>query len=49
VTLTWRWAQESEGGREESVARRPAPFEAEAGDTGEGWVRYEQGRAAGRE
>jgi hypothetical protein len=39
VTLTWPWAEEREGGgREESVARRPAPFEAEAGDAGEGWA-----------
>jgi hypothetical protein len=34
VTLMWPWAEESEGGREESTAWRPAPFEAEAG---EGW------------
>jgi hypothetical protein len=38
------------GGREESVARRPAPFEAEAGEVGVGWgsrgVRHHAGLAA---
>jgi hypothetical protein len=52
VALTWPWAEESEGGREESTAWRPAPFEAEAGEVGEGWgsgVRRHVEEKTGRE
>jgi hypothetical protein len=38
VTFTWLWVEDSEGGREESAARWPAPFEAEAWEAGEGWM-----------
>jgi hypothetical protein len=37
VTLTLPWAEESDGGREESAGWRHAPFEAKAGEAGEGW------------
>jgi hypothetical protein len=32
VTLSWLWAEESEGERDESAARRSDPFETEVGE-----------------
>jgi hypothetical protein len=46
--LAWAWTEESEGGTEESVAPRPTPFEAEAGETGERWGSWVQRRAEER-